>query len=68
MKMPVPSAPANGNFKRDSAYPANNPQNSEIRVAVKAMIIVFNSHVVNKVWVSRSVMCSRVGCHVQNGA
>ena len=34
MEITVPRLPANGNFNRDSAYPAKRPQNSEIAVAV----------------------------------
>ena len=63
----VPSVPANGNLSRDSAYPASSPQNSEITVAAIEMIIVFSIQVLNKVSLSRSLMCSRVGCMVQNG-
>ena len=65
--MPVPMLPANGNLRRDSAYPANRPQISEITVETLAISIVFSIHVLNNVSVSRSRTCSIVGCSVQNG-
>ncbi len=68
MKIIVPRLPANGNFNRDSAYPASRPQNSEIAVAASEMIIVFSIQVLNSVSVSRSLMCTKVGFQVQNGA
>ncbi len=68
MKIIVPKLPANGNFSRDSAYPAKRPQNSEIAVAASEIIIVFSIQVLNRVSVSRSLMCTRVGFEVQNGA
>ena len=52
--MPVPMLPANGNLSRDRAYPASNPQNSEIAVAANEISIVFIIQVVNSVSFSRS--------------
>ena len=43
------------------------PQNSEMAVEASAITMVFMSQVANMVSVNRYLMCSSVGCHVQNG-
>ncbi len=56
MKIPVPSMPANRNFKRDSAYPARSPQNNEIKVAAMEISSVLSIQVLNSVSCNRYLM------------
>src|SRR5438552_8189933 len=52
-KIEVPIAPAIGNLRRASAYPASSPQNSEMPVERTAMKNVFQSQCGNVVFSKR---------------
>src|SRR5215467_555693 len=68
IKIMIPKLVAPGNIKRDSAYPASTPANSETAVEAVAMHNVFQAQRVKRVFWKSCHQCERVGCQTKNGA
>ena len=68
IKIVMPKLVEPGKVKRDRAYPASTPANSETTVEAVAIHNVFQAQRVKRVFWKSCNQCARVGCQTKKGA